>query len=97
MPNHQLCRVGVFYDGSDFMLAQRHLRSAGSGWLEFPRFHHLIEGQVRAREPGFASTKIVYAAWFQGLHSTSQGDDARGNDRDFVAARSAESARGSIT
>ena len=84
MPNHQLCRVGVFYDGSYFMLAQRHLRSAGSGWLEFPRFHQLLEGQVRAREPGFTSTKIVYAAWFQGLHSTSQGDDGhRLHDRNY--------------
>jgi uncharacterized LabA/DUF88 family protein len=76
MSGHQLCRVGVFYDGSYFMLAQRDLFAADNGWLEFRRFHRLVERQIAKQEPGFASTKIVYAAWFQGLHSTTQGDDA---------------------
>ena len=66
-----ICRIGVFYDGSFFAYAQRffyHERKLG--WLRFQPFHSFLEQFIRTKEQGFASYKVVYAAWHQGLFSS---------------------------
>jgi len=73
-----LCRIGVFYDGSYFTYAQNHFyHSRKLGWLDFRAFHSLIEAYVRSKEQGFASYKVVYGAWFQGLHTSTQSDEKK--------------------
>ncbi|MDP2898653.1 MAG: NYN domain-containing protein, partial [bacterium] len=37
----------------------------------------LIEEHVRAREQGYTHNNIVYAAWFQGLFTSTQADEAQ--------------------
>ena len=72
------CRIGVFYDGSYFAYAQRHFyRDRKLGWLEFRRFHELLETFVRVKEQGYNSYRVVYAAWFQGLFPVTQSDEQR--------------------
>ena len=61
-----ICRIGVFYDGSFFSYAQRHYyHDRDFGWLRFPPFHDFIERFVAQKEQGFASYKVVHAAWHQ--------------------------------
>jgi uncharacterized LabA/DUF88 family protein len=68
-----ICRIGVFYDGSFFACAQRYFAYARKiGWLQFQPFHELIEATMRDKEQGFASYKIVYAGWYQGLFKSTQ-------------------------
>ncbi len=78
MADNFLCRIGVFYDGSYFSYAQHHFyHSRKLGWLDFRALHSLVEGYVHTREQGFASYKVVYAAWFQGLHASTQSDEKK--------------------
>ena len=66
-----ICRLGVFYDGSFFSYAQNfYYHERELGWLRFPEFHLFLEKFVGLREQGFASYKVVYAAWHQGLFTT---------------------------
>ncbi|MCY3022954.1 MAG: NYN domain-containing protein [Planctomycetota bacterium] len=66
-----ICRIGVFYDGSFFSHAQRYFyHDRKVGWLSFQPFHGFLEQFVRTREQDFASYKVVYAAWHQGLFSS---------------------------
>ncbi len=66
-----ICRIGVFYDGSFFSHAQRYFYHEGkAGWLSFLPFHSFLEHFISTKEQGFASYKVVYAAWHQGLFST---------------------------
>ena len=63
-----ICRLGVFYDGSFFSYAQNYYyHERQLGWLRFPELHHFLENYIGLREQGFASYKVVYAAWHQGL------------------------------
>ncbi len=66
-----ICRIGAFYDGSFFSHAQRYFyHERKLGWLSFQPLHGLIEHFMSTKEQGFASYKVVYAAWHQGLFST---------------------------
>ncbi|MBZ5515168.1 MAG: NYN domain-containing protein [Acidobacteriia bacterium] len=66
-----ICRIGVFYDGSFFSHAQRYFyHERKVGWLSFHPFHAFLEHFISTKEQGFASYKVVYAAWHQGLFST---------------------------
>jgi len=66
-----LCRLGVFYDGSFFSYAQNHYyHERELGWLRFPEFHLFLEKWIGLREQGFASYKVVYAAWHQGFFTS---------------------------
>jgi hypothetical protein len=63
-----ICRLGVFYDGSFFSYAQNYYyHQRKLGWLRFPELHRFLEKYIGSREQGFASYKVVYAAWHQGL------------------------------
>jgi len=63
-----ICRIGVFYDGSFFAQAQRYFyHDRKVGWLSFQPFHGFLEHFISTEEQGFASYKVVYAAWHQGL------------------------------
>jgi uncharacterized LabA/DUF88 family protein len=66
-----ICRLGVFYDGSFFSYAQKYYYAERQlGWLRFPEFHRFLEKYIGMREHGFASYKVVYAAWHQGLFTS---------------------------
>ncbi len=66
-----ICRLGVFYDGSFFSYAQNYYyHERELGWLRFPEFHLFLEKCIALREQGFASYKVVYAAWHQGLFTS---------------------------
>ncbi len=70
-PPSNICRIGVFYDGSFFAYAQHffyHERQLG--WLRFAPFHSFLESFVSQKEQGYASYKVVYASWHQGLFTT---------------------------
>jgi uncharacterized LabA/DUF88 family protein len=68
-----ICRIGVFYDGSFFACAQRYFAYAKKiGWLQFQPFHELLEATMRDKEQGFASYKVTYAGWYQGLFKSTQ-------------------------
>jgi len=70
------CRIGVFYDGSFFTYAQRFFyHNRNLGWLDFQPFHVLIENTVRTYEQGFSNYKVVYAAWFQGLFTSTKANE----------------------
>lgn len=74
MENKTICRLGVFYDGSYVSDCQRHFYRADVGWLSFRALHALIQEFVRRKEQGFFDYKVVYGAWFQGLHTTRQAE-----------------------
>ena len=77
MDEKSFCRIGVFYDGSYFNYAQNYFfHNRKLGWLDFQLLHSHIENYVRAQEQGYAIYKVVYAAWFQGLF-TSTGAEER--------------------
>ena len=67
-----ICRLGVFYDGTFFSIARNYYyHERQLGWLRFPEFHRFLERYVGLREQGlFASYKVVYAAWHQGLFTS---------------------------
>jgi hypothetical protein len=83
--NSSICRIGVFYDGSYFAYAQRYyLHERELGWLKFGPFHGLVEDFVRRTEQGFASYKVVYAAWFQAMSMAGKlSEDALRFDRNL--------------
>ena len=69
-----ICRIGIFYDGSFFSHAQRYFfHDRKVGWLSFHPFHVFLEQFISTKEQGFASYKVVYASWHQGIFS---GKDA---------------------
>jgi uncharacterized LabA/DUF88 family protein len=66
-----ICRIGVFYDGSYFTYAQWYFyHERGLGWLAFQPFHAFLEQFISQKEQGFASYKVVYASWHQGLFAS---------------------------
>jgi uncharacterized LabA/DUF88 family protein len=70
-------RIGVFYDGTFFTKAQNYFWGQKTyGWLTFQEFHKLLESYVGKKEQGYAAYKIVYSAWFQGLHKESLATEA---------------------
>src|SRR2546429_2644841 len=65
--SNTICRIGVFYDGSFFVYAQRYYyHERDLGWLRFQPLHAFIEAFIAQKEHGYASYKVVYAAWHQG-------------------------------
>lgn len=71
-----ICRIGVFYDGSFFSHAQRYFfRDRKLGWLSFQPFHTLLEQFISTKEQGFASYKVVYASWHQGIFTAKDATD----------------------
>jgi uncharacterized LabA/DUF88 family protein len=76
MRNDAICRIGVFYDGSYFQYAQKYLyHKRDLGWIRFRPLHELLQEYVRSREQTYVTHRVVYAAWFQGLFSSKQGED----------------------
>ena len=76
MSDKSFCRIGVFYDGSFFTYAQQFFyHNRNLGWLDFQPFHVLIENTVRTYEQGFSNYKVVYAAWFQGLFTSTKANE----------------------
>ncbi len=76
MNSNAICRIGVFYDGSFFAYAQRYFyRDKQLGWLTFQPFHNFLEDLLRQKEQGYASYKVVYASWHQGLFTTSDASE----------------------
>src|SRR5215472_11836904 len=71
--SNSICRIGVFYDGYFFVKAQRYYyHERDIGWLVFQPFHAFIEAFMAHKEQGYASYKVVYAAWHQGLYKSSK-------------------------
>lgn len=71
-----ICRIGVFYDGSFFAHAQEYFyHDRKLGWLSFQAFHSFIEQFIGTKEQGFASYKVVYAAWHQGLFTSKDSTE----------------------
>lgn len=75
-PQRSICRIGVFYDGSFFSHAQRYFyHERKVGWLSFQPFHTFLEHFISTKEQGFASYKVVYSAWHQGLFSSKDATE----------------------
>src|SRR5712664_2000703 len=71
--SNTICRIGVFYDGSFFAYAQRYYyRERDLGWLRFQPLHTFIEAFIAEKEQGYASYRVVYAAWHQGLFTSKK-------------------------
>ena len=63
-----ICRIGVFYDGTHFSIAQRYFRyDLSVGCLSFNPFHTLLQRFVSSKERGFSTYKVVCASWHQGI------------------------------
>ncbi len=76
MAEQPLCRIGVFYDGSYLTYARNHYYGERKiGWLDFQPLHLAIEQEVRERTKTFSTYKVVYAAWFQGLFSSTAANE----------------------
>lgn len=75
-PQGMICRIGVFYDGSFFSHAQRYFfHDRKIGWLSFHPFHVFLEQFISTKEQGFASYKVVYASWHQGIFSAKDATE----------------------
>jgi uncharacterized LabA/DUF88 family protein len=71
-----ICRIGVFYDGSFFAYAQNYFyHEKKLGWLRFRELHQFFEKYIALKEQDFASYKVVYASWHQGLFTTKVASD----------------------
>lgn len=71
-----ICRIGVFYDGSYLSHAQRYFyHDRHMGWLSFQPLHTFLESFVSSKEQGFASYKVVYASWHQGMFSAKDATE----------------------
>lgn len=71
-----ICRIGMFYDGSFFAHAQRYFyHERKMGWLRHQPLHTFLEHFVSTKEQGFASYKVVYAAWHQGLFTSKDATE----------------------
>jgi len=80
--SNSICRIGVFYDGSFFAYAQRYYyHERDLGWLKFQPLHTFIEAFIKQKEQGYASYKVVYAAWHQGLSSRARTPHQSSSDR----------------
>lgn len=76
MTTKEICRIGVFYDGSFFSYSQRFLyHNRKLGWLDFRAFHSLVQEYVRSKEQGYSTYKVVYASWFQGLYTSVKAEE----------------------
>jgi uncharacterized LabA/DUF88 family protein len=74
--SNSICRIGVFYDGTFFIYAQRYFyRERDVGWLRFQPLHTFIETFIARKEQGYASYKVVYAAWHQGLFTSKNATE----------------------
>ena len=76
MSTRSFLRIGVFYDGTYFIKAQNYFWGQNYGWLSFQEFHKLIENLIRTREQAHLSYKVVYSAWFQGVHKESVAQES---------------------
>lgn len=73
-----ICRIGVFYDGSFFSHAQRYFyHDLKCGWLSFQPFHMFLEHFISTKEQGYASYRVVYAAWHQGLFTSKDSTEVQ--------------------
>ena len=71
--SNAICRIGVFYDGSFFAYARRYYyQERDLGWLRYLPFHAFIEAFIAQKEQGYASYRVVYAAWHQGLFTSKK-------------------------
>ena len=71
--SNAICRIGVFYDGSFFAYAQYYYyHERDLGWLRFQPLHAFIEALIHQKEQEYASYKVVYAAWHQGLFTSKK-------------------------
>jgi len=71
-----ICRIGVFYDGSFFAHAQRYFyHERKLGWLSYQPLHAFLEHFISRKEQGFASYKVVHAAWHQGLFTSKDSTE----------------------
>jgi hypothetical protein len=73
MSQKSLCRIGVYYDGAYFGIAQRYFyRDRSIGWLDYRRFHALIEKAVWKHERRYPHHRVVRAAWFDAVTKPSE-------------------------
>src|SRR6266849_256326 len=71
--SNAICRIGVFYDGSFFAYAQYYYyQERDLGWLRYLPLHAFIEAFIAQKEQGYASYRVVYAAWHQGLFTSKK-------------------------
>ena len=71
--SNAICRIGVFYDGSFFAYARRYYyQERDLGWLRYLPLHAFIEAFIAQKEQGYASYRVVYAAWHQGLFTSKK-------------------------
>src|SRR6266566_8096423 len=71
--SNAICRIGVFYDGSFFAYARRYYyQERDLGWLRYLPLHAFIEAFIAQKEHGYASYRVVYAAWHQGLFTSKK-------------------------
>jgi len=76
MLSNGICRLGVFYDGSFLTYFQNYLyHERKLGWFDFKEFHRLLQEYVRTKEQGSFAYKVVYAAWFQGLFTSTRSEE----------------------
>lgn len=55
-----ICRIGVFYDGSFFVYAQKYFYyERDLGWLKCQPLQAFIETFIAKKEQGYASYKVV--------------------------------------
>jgi len=75
MTKKDFLRIGVFYDGTFFNYAQNYFWGQKYGWLDFQQFHKLLESYVETKIQGHSDYKVVYSAWFQGLHKANSAPE----------------------
>jgi uncharacterized LabA/DUF88 family protein len=75
MSTKNFLRIGVFYDGTYFIMAQNYFWGKKYGWLSVQEFPKLLESFVRTKEQGHVSYKVVYSAFFQGVHKESAAQE----------------------
>jgi uncharacterized LabA/DUF88 family protein len=68
-------RIGVFYDGTFFTKVQKYFWGKREAWLDFKEFHRFLEKIVERKEQGYSSYKVVYSAFFQGLHKKNSATE----------------------
>src|SRR5258706_3098854 len=86
-----IVRIAVFYDGCYFTKAQKHFYGRGLGWLSFQPLHEFIENYIEKQMQGNFEYKVVYSAWYQGLHTSKNADEShlkrdRNRDHDLMHA-----------
>jgi uncharacterized LabA/DUF88 family protein len=78
MKTTDFLRIGVFYDGTHFIKAQNYfwVQSGKKDWLSFHEFHKFLEKYISIKEQEHSRYKVVYSAWFQGLHKDTEANEA---------------------